>query len=137
MTSPIVMGFGNREPGIEAPGIVDARFPIAGAQAAPVPDARTVDVSVLVPAKDESGNLPEFMRQAAEAFATSDVRYEVIVIDDGSEDDTWDVLEGLAEQYAFLRLARHRVRRGIADALRTGYLRARGEVLGHHGFADH
>jgi glycosyltransferase involved in cell wall biosynthesis len=69
------------------------------------------------------------MRQAAEAFATSDVGYEVIVIDDGSEDDTWDVLQDLASRYPFLRLTRHRVRRGIADALRTGYLRARGEVL--------
>jgi len=70
-----------------------------------------------------------FMEQAAAAFAESDVRYEVIVIDDGSEDDSWAVLERLATQYAFLRLARHRVRRGIADALRTGYLRARGNVL--------
>jgi glycosyltransferase involved in cell wall biosynthesis len=86
-------------------------------------------VSVLVPAKDEAGNLPLFMEQAAAAFASSDIRYEVIVIDDGSEDDSWAVLERLATQYAFLRLARHRVRRGIADALRTGYLRARGDVL--------
>jgi glycosyltransferase involved in cell wall biosynthesis len=69
------------------------------------------------------------MRQAADAFATSGHSYEVIVIDDGSEDDTWDVLQDLASRYPFLRLARHRVRRGIADALRTGYLRARGEVL--------
>jgi glycosyltransferase involved in cell wall biosynthesis len=69
------------------------------------------------------------MEQAAAAFADSDVRYEVIVIDDGSEDDSWAVLERLASQYSFLRLARHRVRRGIADALRTGYLRARGDVL--------
>ena len=35
----------------------------------------------------------------------------------------------LATQYAFLRPARHRARRGIADALRTGYLHARGDVL--------
>ena len=95
----------------------------------PVPGAGDVDVSVLVPAKDESGNLPLFMEQAAAAFASSPARFEVIVIDDGSEDDTWAVLQTLAEQYDFLRLARHRVRRGIADALRTGYLRARGEVL--------
>jgi glycosyltransferase involved in cell wall biosynthesis len=88
-----------------------------------------VDVSVLVPAKDEAANLPLFLELAAAAFAGSDIRYEVIVIDDGSEDDSWDVLQRLATQYEFLRLARHRVRRGIADALRTGYLRARGEIL--------
>ena len=114
------MGTENREQGTDARGL-GSRFP--------VPSSQSVDVSVLVPAKDESGNLPMFMEQAAAAFAESDVRYEVIVIDDGSEDDSWAVLERLATQYTFLRLARHRVRRGIADALRTGYLRARGNVL--------
>ena len=89
-----------------------------------------VDVSVLVPAKDEAENLPLFMEQAAMAFATaSHAQFEVVVIDDGSQDSTWDVLEGLRERYPFLRLARHRARRGIADALRTGYLHARGRVL--------
>ena len=115
------METGNREPGTEARPSQGYRFA--------VPDAPNVAVSVLVPAKDEAGNLPLFMEQAAVAFASSNVGYEVIVIDDGSEDDTWDVLQRLAEQYPFLRLARHRVRRGIADALRTGYLRARGEIL--------
>jgi glycosyltransferase involved in cell wall biosynthesis len=91
--------------------------------------SQPVDVSVLVPAKDEAGNLPLFMEQAALVFAGSDVRYEVVVVDDGSEDDTWAVLQRLASAYPFLRLARHRARRGIADALRTGYLRARGEIL--------
>ena len=114
------MGTENREQGTDPKGS-GSRFSVPGSQ--------PVDVSVLVPAKDESGNLPLFMEQAAAAFAGSDVRYEVIVIDDGSEDDSWTVLERLATQYPFLRLARHRARRGIADALRTGYLRARGEVL--------
>jgi glycosyltransferase involved in cell wall biosynthesis len=99
----------------------DARFPI--------PESREIDVSVLVPAKDEAGNLALFMEQAATAFAGTGVGFEVIVIDDGSEDDTWSVLQRLTTQYDFLRVARHRVRRGIADALRTGYLRARGDVL--------
>lgn len=98
------------------------------------PDARrngigSVDVSVLVPAKDEADNLPLFMEQAAAAFAGSSTRYEVIVIDDGSTDATWPTLQRLAQQYPFLRLARHRHKRGIADALRTGYVSARGEVL--------
>jgi len=114
------MGTGSREQGTDPRGS-GSRFPVSGSQ--------SVDVSVLVPAKDEAGNLPLFMEQAAATFANSDVRFEVIVIDDGSEDDSWAVLQRLATQYAFLRLARHRVRRGIADALRTGYLRARGDVL--------
>jgi len=91
------------------------------------PDAP--DVSVLVPAKDEAENLPLFMEQAAAVFAQQRHRYEVVVVDDGSADQTWAVLQRLAEQYPFLRLARHRARRGIADALRTGYLVSRGQVL--------
>jgi glycosyltransferase involved in cell wall biosynthesis len=91
--------------------------------------ADAIDVSVLVPAKDEAENLPLFMEQAAKAFAGSPHRYEVVVIDDGSTDDTWAVLEQLKTQYSFLRTARHRARRGIADALRTGYLHARSGVL--------
>jgi glycosyltransferase involved in cell wall biosynthesis len=88
------------------------------------------DVSVLVPAKDEAENLPLFMEQADAAFrATPGVSFEVVVIDDGSVDDSWAVLERLARRYPFLRLARHRSRRGIADALRTGYLHAGGRVL--------
>jgi len=106
----------------------DSRLPTPGSVGYTL-DTSEIDVSVLVPAKDEAENLPLFMEKAASAFAQSSVRYEVIVIDDGSEDDTWKVLQELAGRYDFLRLARHRVRRGIADALRTGYLRARGEVL--------
>jgi glycosyltransferase involved in cell wall biosynthesis len=87
------------------------------------------DVSVLVPAKDEAANLPLFMEQARAAFASDSRSYEVIVIDDGSVDDSKQVLERLQAEYPFLRSVRHGVRRGIADALRTGYLHSRGSVL--------
>jgi glycosyltransferase involved in cell wall biosynthesis len=94
------------------------------------PPAATVDVSVLVPAKDEAENLPLFLEQADAAFRSAPAhRYEVIVVDDGSEDRTWSVLQELATRYSFLRPIRHRSRRGIADALRTGYLSSRGRVL--------
>ncbi|HVF40761.1 MAG TPA: glycosyltransferase family 2 protein [Gemmatimonadaceae bacterium] len=86
-------------------------------------------VSVLVPAKDEAENLPIFMEQAAAAFDSQPGLYEVIVIDDGSVDETWTVLQNLAAQYPFLRAVRHRARRGIAESLRTGYLSSRGTVL--------
>jgi glycosyltransferase involved in cell wall biosynthesis len=104
--------------------VTDTRPPLT-----PRSSAQPVDVSVLVPAKDEAENLPLFMEQAAAAFATSPHRYEVVVIDDGSVDHTWDVLRELAARYSFLRLERHRARRGIADALRTGYLASNGQVL--------
>jgi glycosyltransferase involved in cell wall biosynthesis len=95
-----------------------------------VPSHRKIDVSVLVPSKDEAENLPLFMQLAAEAFAAQpDTSYEVVVIDDGSVDDSWTVLTRLQEQYSFLRAVRHRVKRGIADALRTGYLNSTGDVL--------
>jgi glycosyltransferase involved in cell wall biosynthesis len=87
------------------------------------------DVSVLVPAKDEAENLPLFMEQAERVFAGAVHRYEVIVIDDGSTDDSWNVLQRLADKYSFLKPVRHGNRRGIADALRTGYLHSRGNVL--------
>lgn len=88
-----------------------------------------VDVSVLVPARDEADNLPEFMRQCAEAFGGRPERYEVVVVDDGSRDATWSVLTQLRATYPFLRAIRHRSGRGIADALRTGYLAARSDIL--------
>ena len=88
-----------------------------------------VDISVLVPAKDEAENLPRFMELAAAALGTGRLRYEVIVIDDGSVDNSWSVLETLRASYPFLRVVRHRSRRGIADALRTGFHHSRGAVL--------
>jgi glycosyltransferase involved in cell wall biosynthesis len=87
------------------------------------------DVSILVPAKDEAENLPLFMQQAKEVFASQPYRYEVIVVDDGSVDDSPAVLQRLEGEYPFLKSVRHNVRRGIADALRTGYLHSRGSVL--------
>ncbi len=91
--------------------------------------ATGVDVSVLVPAKDEAENLPLFMEQMAAVVRAAAQTYEVVVVDDGSVDDTWSVLEHLSSQYGFLRIVRHRRRRGIADALRTGYLHAEGEIF--------
>lgn len=88
-----------------------------------------VDVSVLIPAKDEAENLPLLLQLCAEAFRGRAESYEVIVVDDGSTDATAQVLGELSETYPFLRTVRHRTQRGIADALRSGYLAARSDVL--------
>ena len=91
--------------------------------------ATRVDVSVLVPAKDEAENLALFVEQAAAALSGHDASYEVIVVDDGSRDDSPEILERLSREHPWLRYVRHRAQRGIADALRTGYLHARGDIL--------
>lgn len=87
------------------------------------------DVSVLVPAKDEAESLPLFLQLCDEAFRGRKERYEVIVVDDGSTDGTPEVLATLAGKYPFLRVLRHRSQRGIADALRSGFLAAHGNIL--------
>ena len=91
--------------------------------------AATPRVSVLVPAKDEAENLPMFLEFCDAMIRAAAVPYEVIVIDDGSRDGTPALLEQLKAKYSWLRSARHRAQRGIADALRTGYLTARADIL--------
>jgi len=97
---------------------------LATAAASPPPE-----VSVLVPAKDEAENLPEFVRLAREAFLPLPYACELVVVNDGSADDTGKVLADLAAKHSFLHVVTHRAQRGIADALRSGAEAARGNVL--------
>ena len=87
------------------------------------------EVSVLVPAKDEAENLPEFVRQAREALLPLPYACELVVIDDGSHDATADTLRDLSAQHPFVRVVSHRSQRGIADALASGADVARGRIL--------
>ncbi|HEV8123342.1 MAG TPA: glycosyltransferase family 2 protein [Gemmatimonadales bacterium] len=88
-----------------------------------------VDVSLLVPAKDEAENLPEFMKLCQETLGKAPFSFEVIVVDDGSRDASAQVLRDLSRQYGFLRVVTHRRQRGIADALRSAGAVARGDVF--------
>lgn len=91
--------------------------------------ADTVDVSVLVPAKDEAANLPEFLQRCADALGPAGFSFEVVVVDDGSRDETPRVLRELRAPHPFLRVVTHRRQRGIADALRSAGEVARGDVF--------
>jgi len=86
-------------------------------------------VSLLVPAKDEAENLPEFLRQCAEALPRVGVPFEVVVVDDGSRDATPDVLRALQAKHDFLRVVTHRRQLGIADALRSAGEAASGDIF--------
>jgi glycosyltransferase involved in cell wall biosynthesis len=94
-----------------------------------VPAAETLDVSVLVPAKDEAANLPEFVRLCAEALGPAGFSFEVVIVNDGSRDESARVLRELERTHPFLRVVTHRRQRGIADALRSAGDVARGDVF--------
>jgi glycosyltransferase involved in cell wall biosynthesis len=95
----------------------------------PAGPADVVDVSVLVPAKDEAPNLPEFVERCGTALGPAGFRFEVVVVDDGSRDGTDRVLRELQARFPFLRVVTHRRQRGIADALRSASEAARGEIF--------
>jgi glycosyltransferase involved in cell wall biosynthesis len=94
-----------------------------------VAPVETLDVSVLVPAKDEADNLPEFIQRCAEALGPAGFSFEVIVVNDGSRDGTERVLRELQRQYPFVEIVTHRRQRGIADALRSAGDVARGDIF--------
>ncbi len=93
------------------------------------PVAPHLDVSILVPAKDEAENLPEFLRLCQESLAKASFSFEVVVVNDGSRDATAQVLEELSASYPFLQVVTHRRQRGIADALRSAGDAARGDIF--------
>jgi len=84
-------------------------------------------VSVVAPCRDEAGNLPELVDQIGTALAGR--TFEVIVVDDGSSDDTATVLAALHGQKPWLRHVRHERPTGQSAAIRSGILAARGDVI--------
>src|SRR4029078_13528734 len=63
------------------------------------------------------------------ALGPAGFSYEVVVVDDGSRDETSRVLRELRATYPFLRGVTHRRQRGIADALRSAGEAARGDIF--------
>ena len=88
-----------------------------------------VDVSVVVPAFNEEGNIEPLAEQFATMFATAGFSGEVILVDDGSTDRTAEVGAACERRYPFWRVLRHRSNRGLTSALETGFAAARGNVF--------
>ncbi|WP_348827479.1 glycosyltransferase family 2 protein [Halomonas sp. RT37] len=86
-----------------------------------------VTVSVVIPAHNEAANLPALLDEIEQAL--SQQAYEVIVVDDGSEDDTWPLLVTRAPRQDTLRPLRHRDSAGQSTALWQAARHARGEWL--------
>jgi dolichol-phosphate mannosyltransferase len=93
----------------------------------PSPAPTVPAVSLIVPCRDEAGNLPTLIEEVGTALAGRD--FEVIVVDDGSTDETAKVLSDLAASYPWLRHLHHAASCGQSAAVRTGLLAARGEIV--------
>jgi glycosyltransferase involved in cell wall biosynthesis len=77
-------------------------------------------ISACFPAYNESANLPTVVRATDEVLRAVADAYEIIVVDDGSTDETPDVLRTLAATYPRLRSLRHSTNAGYGAAVLTG-----------------
>jgi glycosyltransferase involved in cell wall biosynthesis len=92
-------------------------------------DADAVAVSVVVPVHDEAENVEPLYRSLAESLDDLGRTYEIIVVDDGSRDDTYSRLRRLADADVRLRLVRLRRNFGQTAAMAAGFDHARGDVV--------
>jgi len=88
-----------------------------------------VDVSVVVPLYDEEESLPELMAWIDRVARENGFSYEAILVDDGSTDGSWAVIEELKRRYAALRGIRFARNYGKSAALYCGFAAADGEVV--------
>ncbi len=86
-------------------------------------------VSVVVPCFDEESSLETLHGEICEAFEKAGQTFEVIYVDDGSGDQTPQVLAALHEQDQRVEVIRQRRNRGKASALAAGFTHARGAVI--------
>ena len=87
--------------------------------------APSMDISAVMPAFNEAANLEQSVGRTADALAAHARSFEIIVVDDGSRDDTPAVLERLKAVHPNLRVVRHPVNRGYGAAVRSGFDAAR------------
>ena len=86
-------------------------------------------ISVFIPARNEAGNIAPLFDKIARAFESMRVSGEIIFVDDGSTDKTWDEATNAAARYPFARLFRHRKSLGLTEAMRTGFPHCRGDAV--------
>ncbi len=88
-----------------------------------------MNISVIVPLFNESESIPELVSWIEKVMQVNDFSYEVILIDDGSRDSSWKVIEGLCAVNICIKGIKFRRNYGKSAALNEGFALARGEVV--------
>ena len=89
----------------------------------------TVQLSVVVPIFNERENLELLVAKLHESLAAIGRTYEILLIDDGSKDGSWELMITLAERYPCLHLIRFRRNFGQTAAMSAGFNESRGEII--------
>lgn len=88
-----------------------------------------MDISVVVPLYNEAESLPELVEWNRRIMEANNFSYEIILVDDGSNDGSWEVIENLKLQDPAIRGVKFRRNYGKSAALNVGFEEARGEVV--------
>ncbi len=86
-------------------------------------------ISVVIPLYNEHESLPELTRWIDDVMTKNDLNYEVVYVDDGSTDGSWEVVENLKKQYGQIRALRFRRNYGKSAGLNRGFDAAKGDVI--------
>ena len=88
-----------------------------------------LDISVVVPLYNEEESLPELVQWIDRVAGSNNLSYEIILIDDGSTDNSWSVVEELKRHYPHVRGLSFLRNYGKSAALYEGFKMAEGEVV--------
>lgn len=88
-----------------------------------------MDISVVVPLFNEEESLPELVAWIKRVMDKNNFSYEVMMIDDGSRDDSWKVIEKLQSENSFVKGIKFRRNYGKSAALYCGFEAVLGDVV--------
>ncbi len=88
-----------------------------------------MDVSIVVPLKDEEESLPELCAWIERVVTARQLSYEIILVDDGSEDDSWKIISSLRAGNRHIKGIRFQRNYGKSAALNEGFKAAKGDVV--------
>jgi glycosyltransferase involved in cell wall biosynthesis len=89
----------------------------------------TLDISVIVPVFDEEESLPELCQWISRVMQAHGFSYEVILIDDGSQDNSWEVISKINQNDSHFKGVRFNRNYGKSAALQTGFRACLGDVV--------
>jgi glycosyltransferase involved in cell wall biosynthesis len=88
-----------------------------------------MDVSIVIPSYDEAESLPELTEWIKRVCTANNLRFEAIIIDDGSLDNSWEVIEQLSNADSRFKGIKFQRNYGKSAALNEGFKAAKGDVV--------